>query len=111
PHVFCGHPVEVVMHTFDESVGARDDEPGRVGDDRRVVAAGTRGKVWLDAFEQAKLAEAIDRHGVSMACRRRTACSGSAASATARLTRPRRTPRASGPRCTPSAPLSSAMST
>src|SRR5437870_12921949 len=80
------------MHALDKHVGARDDEPRRVGDDRRVVATRARREVWLDAFEQTELANAFEGHAVSMARRRRTACSGSADSATARMTHTRRIP-------------------
>ena len=88
-NVLGAHPRQVEMHTFHEHVGAHDDETGRVGDDGRVVDTGCRGEIRLDPLQQAELAYTFDAHGLSMPRRCLAACTGSAASPTARMTHTR----------------------
>src|SRR5438093_1066208 len=93
------------MHALDEHVHAGDQEPVAVVDDGGVVTPRAGPEVWPDALEEAELAETAQAHAVSIARRRRAACSGSGASLTARMTQARRTPAAmSCPRLDSSTP-------
>ena len=103
--VFGRHPAEVEVHTLDEHVGAGHEKTVAVGNDCRVVPARPGAEVRLDALEQRQLPDPVDAHAVSMARRRRVACSGSDASPTARTTHARRIPSAvSCPRLASSIP-------
>src|ERR1700674_4856817 len=82
------------MDALDKHVAAGDGESPRLSDDCYVVLPRLSREVWLDPLEEAKLAEASHLHDVSIARRRRTACSGSVASATARMTHTRCNPAA-----------------
>src|SRR5207247_11288603 len=72
---------------------ARDEIAGSGGEQRSIVARGPRSEGVTDPREQCQLAIA-EQSQVSMARSRRVACSGSAASLTARITHARRTPNA-----------------
>src|ERR1700686_778596 len=93
--VLRAHPAEVEIPPLDEHVAARDDESRRILQHRRVVLPCVRRQIRLDPFEQPELAEAFDFHDfMSMARRLPTACSGSRAPGTARMTHTRRNPSA-----------------